>query len=43
MQCWVTVTTARWLPVEVAAAFMGECQQVVRSTFPAVVSQSSLR
>jgi hypothetical protein len=31
--CWVTFTTARRVPVEVAAAFVRECPHVVRGTF----------
>jgi hypothetical protein len=43
MQCWVTFTTARRVPVEVAAAFVRDCPHVVRGTFAAVVSQSPMR
>ncbi len=35
LRCWVTFTTARPVPVEVAAAFVRECPHVVRGTFAA--------
>jgi hypothetical protein len=33
LRCWVTFTTARRVPVEVAAAFVRECPHVTRGAF----------
>jgi hypothetical protein len=33
LRCWVTFTTTRRVPVEVAAAFVKECPHATRGTF----------